>query len=132
MTKLTNEELLAAVLGPDGEFQGDFARTHRAEILKRMAEGTAGEASPLEVALRKIADNYGGCHCDHTDADCCEKAGEFCPHCISEIALLTIPSGSASTAGSRPRCSNYSPQFGQCVYNDGHNGRHLYAQPAEG
>jgi len=45
------------------------------------------ETRQLREALQKIADNYGGCHCDHTTDDCCEKVGEFCPHCISEILL---------------------------------------------
>lgn len=36
LDKLTDEQLVSAVLGPDGEFQGVFAKTHRTEILRRL------------------------------------------------------------------------------------------------
>ena len=45
------------------------------------------ELAKRKGALQKIADNYGACHCDHSDGNCCEKVGEFCPHCIAEVAL---------------------------------------------
>lgn len=47
-------------------------------------------AKVMLAALRKIADNYGGCHCDHTDESCCERTGEFCPHCIAEVAISEV------------------------------------------
>ena len=62
------------------------------ESLERTRQELAAakeRAEQLQQALRKIADNYGGCRCDHSDDSCCENpsVGEFCPHCISEIAL---------------------------------------------
>jgi len=39
-------------------------------ILAQIASGTAAE-----------------CGCDHSDENCCNLVGEFCPHCIAEAAL---------------------------------------------
>lgn len=58
-----------------------------ARISATGASEAAGKDALLASALQKIADNYGGCHCDHGDASCCERVGEFCPHCIAELAL---------------------------------------------
>jgi len=41
--ELTNEQLVVAVLGPDGEHQGDFARIHRAELLRRLKHPRADQ-----------------------------------------------------------------------------------------
>lgn len=59
------------------------------ETLERCAQIAEAALREARAALKKIADNYGGCRCDHSTEDCCEnpKVGEFCPHCISELAL---------------------------------------------
>lgn len=61
------------------------------DCLVDVAKAVLVPPSTVRVALQKIADNYGGCHCDHTTEECCEnpKVGEFCPHCIAEIALAS-------------------------------------------
>ncbi len=79
------------VRGPTGQF------------IASCPQGTDGEdeanarllaaAPDMLEALEKIADNYGGCRCNHTTADCCEKVGEFCPHCIAETAISRARGG---------------------------------------
>lgn len=48
-------------------------------------------APDMYTALRKIADNYAGCQCDHATEDCCESPSSldrgYCPHCVAELAL---------------------------------------------
>ena len=88
-------ELLAAKMY--GSIQFNRAKKAEAEVTQlrecsanqevTIREAFAGldklrtERDALRQALQKIADNYGGCHCTHSDANCCEREGEFCPHC---------------------------------------------------
>jgi len=62
-------------------------RSQEEELVRQENDRLEAENVRLRAALEEIKEGYDECGCDHSDENCCNLVGEFCPHCIAEAAL---------------------------------------------